>query len=83
MGLRVLARNLQLLQCDTHSAPRMDVRPLHGDGNTVKEYDDQNNMVEHLVVNDVIALISKPDKKRGSIKLRLQTTSTKHECISC
>ena len=40
---------------ETHGTEGFDERPLHGDGDAVEEDDDQHDMVEHLVVDDLIA----------------------------
>lgn len=44
----------------THSAGRVDARPLHGDGDAVEEDDGQNDVVKHLVGDDLIAHDPKP-----------------------
>lgn len=57
---------------ETHSAGGVDARPLHGDSDAVEEDDDQHNMVEHLVVDDLIAQDPKPDQKDIDRNVKLQ-----------
>lgn len=52
---------------DTHRTAGEDVRPLHGDRDAVEEDDDQNNMVKHLVGDDLITQDPKPAKRYTGI----------------
>lgn len=47
---------------DTHSTGGIDARPLHGDGDTVEEDDDQHDVVKQLMGDDLIAQDPEPGK---------------------
>lgn len=53
--------------CDTHSTGRFNARPLHGDGDAVEKYNDQHNMIKHLVGYDLVAQDPKPVEKSGIV----------------
>lgn len=44
----------------THSAVRVDLGALHGDGDAVEEDDDEDHMVEHLVRDDPVTQEAEP-----------------------
>lgn len=52
------------LRAQTYCTSGVNARPLHGDGDAVEEDDNQHNVVKHLVGDDLIAHVPKPDRKQ-------------------
>lgn len=52
------------LRAQTYCTAGVNARPLHGDGDAVEEDDNQHNVVKHLVADDLIAHVPKPDRKQ-------------------
>lgn len=51
-------------RAQTYCTAGVNARPLHGDGDAVEEDDNQHNVVKHLVADDLIAHVPKPDRKQ-------------------
>lgn len=49
---------------ETHRAGGVNARPLHCDGDTVEEDNDQHNVVKQLMGDNLIAEYPKPDKEQ-------------------
>ena len=48
---------------EPHSAAGVDVGPLQGDGDAVEEDEDEDDMIEHLVSNDLLAGDAEPGSR--------------------
>ena len=66
---------------DTHKAVGWNVRPLHGEGDTVERDEEQHGVVELLLVRQPFAQVTRPARSKGQRSVVKGQRSRVNLCI--